>query len=77
MRFLLKKSLPFSRLSEKVKKLKEKPRERSAVIFFTDLLGVLRKPIRDTTKFFFSLPFLFPKRKGRSKIENQKSKSDP
>ena len=60
----------------KVKKLKEKPRERTAVFFFTDLLGALRKPIHDTTKFFFSLPFLFPKRKGRS-IKNKKTKSDP
>ena len=48
---------------EKVKKLKEKPRERTAVIFFTDLLGVLRKSPMTPRSFSFRFLFFFQKEK--------------
>jgi len=52
---------------EKVKKLKEKPRERTAVIFFADLLGVLRKSPMTPRSFSFRFLFFFQKEKEESK----------
>jgi len=59
---------------EKVKKLKEKPRERTAVIFFADVLGVLRNPSMTPRSFSFRFLFFFQKEKEdqKSKIKNQK-----
>ena len=58
-----KKVFAFLPSVEKAKKLKEKPRERTAVIFFTDIFGVRRNPSMTPRSFSFRFLFFFQKEK--------------